>query len=145
MKKLNILFVTIFMTFLSMLPLMAQDGGDKVLYEAQWLGLAVTVIGAIGAVAIPFIRKILSKWIEKEALESVMIGVNSLWDDRVKSAKEKLKDGKLTVEECKQYRKEAWDVALKTARNPVKKYLIKRGPEWGSFVMKKAIAKFKSK
>lgn len=145
MKKLNILFTVIFITFLSVLPLIAQDSGDKVLYEGQWLGVAVTIIAAIGAVTIPFIRKILSKWIEKEAVESIMIGVNNMWDHGVKAAKETAKDGKLTKEEAIEYRKGALDIALITARGPVKKYLLKRGPEWGSFIIKKAIAKFKSK
>jgi len=145
MKNIKLFLFSFFALFISMASLMAQDGGDKILFEAEWLGLAVTVVGAIGIAAIPFIRKILSKWIEKEALESIMIGVNHMWDNGVKEAKKVAKDGKLTKDEAERYKQGALDIALKTARGPVKKYLIKRGPEWGALAIKKIVAKFKSK
>jgi len=143
MKNIKLFLFSFFALFISMASLMAQEGGDKVLYEAEWLGLAVTIVGAIGVAAIPLIRKMLSKWIEKEAVESIMVGVNHMWDNGVKAAKAAADDGKLTKDEAQRYRQGALDIALKTARGPVKKYLMKRGPEWGALAIKKIIVALK--
>ena len=144
MKKLNLLFLTIFMVLSSMVSVMAGETTD-VIIEGGWLTIAVTVFFAALKFVGPLLKQKASKYLSDEAVDALSVGVEKMYREVMRDAKEAAKDGKITRAEKDKALKGAWDHALKTASGPVKDVLLQKGLDWGTDKISKLIKKAKQK